>query len=113
MEGKEKRNESVSRYDWGNLKRLIVGMVEDIDRGKIPTETCVKNKIYVRKIPSKPYLIELDGVGGRRTARQIDRCMSIQYRYNENIIFVCIIIIYISYRKAAVMCARVVKIRKI
>jgi len=37
----------------------------DIDRGKIPTETCVKNKIYVREIPSKPYLIECGGAGGR------------------------------------------------
>jgi len=35
--------------------------------------------------------------------RQIDRCMSIRYRYNDNIIFACIIIIYISYRKSAVM----------
>jgi len=39
-----------------------------MDRGKIPTETCVKNKIYVRKIPSKPYLIECDGAGGSRSA---------------------------------------------
>jgi len=42
--------------------------IVDMDRGKIPTETCVKNKIYVREIPSKPYLIECGGVSGSRSA---------------------------------------------
>jgi len=52
MKGEEK-GMKVSRdaTAWGNLKRLMVGgrMVVDTDREKIPTETCVKNKIYVQE----------------------------------------------------------------